>query len=283
MTMLRYLMPAAISPVGEDEVRVVMSTSALARDGHILSPQGCRLDEYRKNPIVLFSHDPMYPIGNANDIAVTPSQISCTIKFAPLGVSAKADEVRGLMKAGVLRCVSVGFDPITMTPLDPSKPRGGQRISVWTLLELSAVAVPADAGALVTARSLREGKTLSGANASALQEAHRLAEQCRSTISDVLTDAGHNADFERRQRQLEVRRLAAGPDVSPAPRPVRKGPTTAAERQREVARLTPSKADQELVARARARDDMHNFLIAANGGPARHERLRAVQQRTPKR
>ncbi|MGC1300922.1 MAG: HK97 family phage prohead protease [Caulobacteraceae bacterium] len=153
MTAMRKLVRAQINALGDDEVEVVMSTDALARDGHILIPQGCVLDNYRANPIVLWSHNPDNPVGNAENIDVGPDQLSARIRFAPPGISPKADEVRGLMKAGVIRAVSVGFDPIEMEPLDPKKPRGGQRISRWELLELSPVSVPADPGAVVTARS----------------------------------------------------------------------------------------------------------------------------------
>lgn len=153
MTKIRKLVRAQINTLGDREVEVVMSTSALARDGHVLIPQGCQLDNYRANPIVLWSHDPDYPIGNAENITVQPSEIRCRIVFAPAGISEKADEICGLMKAGVLRAVSVGFDPIDGEPLDPKQPRGGQRVTNWELYELSPVSVPADTGALVTARS----------------------------------------------------------------------------------------------------------------------------------
>ncbi len=153
MTMIRKLVRAQINVLGDDEVEVVMSTAALARDGHVLVPQGCLLDNYRANPIVLWSHDPDKPIGNAENIVVGADQVSARIRFAPLGISLKADEIRGLMKSGVIRAVSVGFDPVEMEPLDPKRPRGGQRIASWELLELSAVSVPADTGAMVTARA----------------------------------------------------------------------------------------------------------------------------------
>jgi HK97 family phage prohead protease len=153
MTMLRKLIRAQITALGDDEVEVVMSTAALARDGHVLLPQGCRLDNYRANPIVLWSHDPDHPVGNAENTSVAADQITARVRFAPTGISHKADEIRGLTKAGVIRAVSVGFDPIEMEPLDPKKPRGGQRISSWELLELSFVSVPADPGAVVTARA----------------------------------------------------------------------------------------------------------------------------------
>lgn len=153
MTMQRKLIAAEIRELGDDEVEVVMSTAALARDGHILIPQGVVLDNYRANPIVLWSHDPDKPVGNAEDTAISGNSISARVRFAPVGISHKADEVRGLTKAGVIRAVSVGFEPLEMEPLDPKLPRGGQRISKWELLELSFVSVPADPGAVVTARA----------------------------------------------------------------------------------------------------------------------------------
>lgn len=153
MTMIRKLIAAEIRELGDDEVEVIMSTSALARDGHILIPQGVVLDNYRANPIVLWSHDPDKPVGNAEDTALSGDSISARVRFAPLGISAKADEVRGLTKANVIRAVSVGFEPLEMEPLDPKAPKGGQRISKWELLELSFVSVPADPGAIVTARA----------------------------------------------------------------------------------------------------------------------------------
>lgn len=153
MTTMRKLVRAQINALGDDEVEVVMSTASLARDGHILEPRGCRLENYRANPIVLWSHDPDHPLGNAENATVGGDQISARVRFAPLGISRKADEIRGLVKAGVIRTVSVGFEPIEMEPLDPKKPRGGQRIFEWELLELSFVSVPADTGAVVTARA----------------------------------------------------------------------------------------------------------------------------------
>ncbi|MDE1914735.1 MAG: HK97 family phage prohead protease [Sphingomonadales bacterium] len=160
MTMIRKLIAAQISDLGEREVEVVMSTAALARDGHILIPQGCLLENYRANPIVLWSHDANEPIGTVEQITVSGDEITARVCFAPLGISPTADRICGLTKAAVIRAVSVGFDPIESEPLEPTKPKGGQRISAWELLELSFVSVPADAGALVTARQHDGGNSM---------------------------------------------------------------------------------------------------------------------------
>jgi HK97 family phage prohead protease len=151
--MIRTIFPAQVTSLGDDEVEVVLSTGLKARDGHVLVPEGCDLSGYRSNPIVLWQHSPEIPVGRASEIQVSNDKIIARITFAPLGVSPKADEVRGLVKANVISAVSVGFDPVDGEPLDPKRPRGGQRFTRWELLECSFVSVPADPGAIVTARA----------------------------------------------------------------------------------------------------------------------------------
>jgi HK97 family phage prohead protease len=153
MTMIRAAVNAEIKTLGENEVEVIISTSALARDGHILEPAGCDLTNYRANPIVLWQHNPDVPVGRAADLTIEGDRIQARILFAPAGVSAKADEVRGLVRTGIVSGVSVGFDVSDSEPLDPKKPYGGQRFTKWELLECSFCSVPADPGAAVTART----------------------------------------------------------------------------------------------------------------------------------
>jgi HK97 family phage prohead protease len=151
--MIRQFVRADITPVGDDEVEVVMSTGTIARDGHILVPGGADLASYRANPIVLWQHSPEEPVGRAEGVRVEGDKIIARIRFAPLGVSHVADRIRGLVKSGIITTVSVGFEPKESEPLDPAKPRGGQRFTAWELLECSFVSVPADTGAIVTARA----------------------------------------------------------------------------------------------------------------------------------
>jgi HK97 family phage prohead protease len=154
-SVMHTIMPTQMTALGDDEVIVVMSTATVARDGHILIPAGVDLTAYRRNPIILWNHDVEHPIGRAEQIEVGADKITARVRFAPLGVSKKADEIRGLVKAGVVCTVSVGFEPTDGEPLDRTKPRSGMRITAWELLETSFCSVPVDTGAMVTARASR--------------------------------------------------------------------------------------------------------------------------------
>lgn len=160
MTMQRLI--ASAQDLGEREVGVIAATNELARDGHVLEPSGINLANYRKNPIVLFGHDIEQPIAACTAIAVENGSLAGRIQFAPPGVSARADEICGLTKAGILSGISIGFDILEAEPLDPAKgTRGGLHITQSELLEISVVSVPADTGAGIVARSFtaRPGAT----------------------------------------------------------------------------------------------------------------------------
>lgn len=162
--MQRRTVPAEVSMMGENQARIRMSTGNRARDGHILPPEACVLDNYRANPIQLWQHNPDEPIGRNDEITVGPDGIDAITTFAPPGVSPTADRIRGLVKADIIRGVSIGFEIIDAEPIDPNRPRNGLRATHWELLECSFVSVPADTGAVVTARAVTEADWKMGAS-----------------------------------------------------------------------------------------------------------------------
>jgi HK97 family phage prohead protease len=148
--MRRATAPRAVKllGVGPRQVRVIASDATPDRMGDILEPYGVRLEEYRRNPIVLAQHDSNQPIGRCSHIAVDNNQVVALIEFPAEGTSDRADEYLRLMKAGIIGAVSVGFIPNAWEPIKGA----GLRFTDWTMLELSCVSVPANPSSLVTER-----------------------------------------------------------------------------------------------------------------------------------
>jgi HK97 family phage prohead protease len=242
--------------LGARQILAVVSDPTLDRTKDVMRPEGCILDNYRRNPIVLANHDPAHPIGTAKP-AVRNGRVEALIDFAPAGVSKLADEFCGLTKAGVLSALSVGFDPVEAEP----NGKGGYNFNKWELLELSIVAVPANPGATVLARSFgKEGRVLASAHADAVERAHRSITSARRDLADVLKAAGRpppaddgeedpdeelafNAARRKAQRAAELAsldRLDLGARAKPAAplRELRGGPWLVAQvREQEAARL----------------------------------------------
>ena len=157
--MTRQAFSAAVRAVGAGvgarEFKFVAATSQLGRDGHVIIPAGIALNNYKRNPVVLFQHRAENPVARCTGIAVVDGELRGSAEFPPLGTSPLADEVCGLVKSGVVSAVSIGFEPTETEPLDPKRPRSGLRITRCELLECSLVTIPADVGAIVTERHWR--------------------------------------------------------------------------------------------------------------------------------
>lgn len=152
--MRRFFLGSA-EPLADDEVGIIAISAGVKRDGDEWVPSGVDLSNYNRNPVVCLNHDVDKIVGAAA-LALSGNQVAGRIKFAPPGISATADEARGLAKAGILTGVSAGINPLEAEPLDPRNPRGGVRILRCELLEVSLVAVQADPDARVVQRSFRD-------------------------------------------------------------------------------------------------------------------------------
>jgi HK97 family phage prohead protease len=130
----------------------MISTEAVDRQGDIVRATGAKLDNYLKNPVVLWAHD--YgdtPVAKCLSIEIMPGKgLKATFQFPEWGTSARADEVRRLWAAGFLNATSIGFIPITSMAIDPNDKYGWgpQDYVEWELLEFSIVPVPANQEAL---------------------------------------------------------------------------------------------------------------------------------------
>jgi HK97 family phage prohead protease len=208
----RVLAGGSLEPLGEREVGVIAATSSLARDGHVLEVSGIALSNYRKVPIVLYQHNPAEPVGTCTAIGVEGDVLAARIEFAAAGISVLADQCCAMVKAGILRGISVGFDPdmSAAEPLDRNRPRGGMRFNKSELLELSIVSIPADPGATVVARSFSSRadfrkliERLPPVGVASIARAAAIVP--RHSPSRILSHAGHVWTLLEMERQKEQR------------------------------------------------------------------------------
>ena len=140
----------AAPPPSADPREFVMSDGSVDRMGDVIEPDGWRLDNFQRNPVALFNHDPSFPIGRWHDVGVRKGQLTGRLELMD-PVSYRLRELHAAVDAGVLRAVSVGFHSNSFEPLGKS---GGTRFTEAELVECSLVSVPANPNALATAKAL---------------------------------------------------------------------------------------------------------------------------------
>lgn len=152
---------AAVEVEQTDErvLRFTISTGTVDRDRDTIAPAGWQLDNFAKNPVVLWSHQAaLLPIGKAIDFAKAPDRLVSSVRFLPAegyGAAGEfADSVFRLARDGFLSATSVGFRPLKWDFTDDEE-RGaddwwpGVDFLEQELVEFSIVSVPANPEALI--------------------------------------------------------------------------------------------------------------------------------------
>ena len=147
-----------------------VGTRAIDRDKDIVLPKGGMLDEFRDNPVVLWTHNySLPPIGKDLNIEADAWGLLATSQYADTPL---ANEVFALKQQGILKTSSIGFIPTStvfkgdadfdkeMTKLQKKHPEDYTDASdvysiirEWILLEHSDVPVPSNPQALTIAVS----------------------------------------------------------------------------------------------------------------------------------
>lgn len=127
--------------------KFVISTASPDRDNDTVAVSGWLLDNYRKNPVVLWAHDyRSLPIGKAVEVGSEGDKLVAVADFADHPF---AETVLRLIDGGFLRATSVGFRPEKYML---NEDRRGLDFVEQELLEFSVVPVPANPEALLVAR-----------------------------------------------------------------------------------------------------------------------------------
>lgn len=140
-----------------DGLDFVLSDETPDRMGEIIAAAGWQLENFKKNPIALFGHRGDFPIGKWTDLHVEKGALRGNLELAPAGTSARIDELRNLIEAGILKAVSVGFRPLEKKPMDEQADKffGPFKYLKQELVECSLVSIPANPNALAVAKSLK--------------------------------------------------------------------------------------------------------------------------------
>lgn len=128
------------------------------RDGELIESSAWKLEQYRKNPVLMLSHDySSPPVGKCLWVKADSNGLKFKAKFAN---TERGREIYELYKGGYMSGFSVGFSVNTGGSVDhPTEPKykGIKRVyKDVDLLEISCVAIPACPDALV--EQVKSGK-----------------------------------------------------------------------------------------------------------------------------
>ncbi len=137
--------------VANNTFTAVASTATVDRHGEIVSPEGWDLENFKKNPVLLWSHDHTIPaIGKATKVWVEGFGAQAKLMFSGVWqtVTEEGKAAAQLVADGILNSFSVGFIPTEMM---------GNTYTEQELLEISLVNVPANPDAMMLAyKSLKD-------------------------------------------------------------------------------------------------------------------------------
>lgn len=138
---------------GEDvTIEGFANKAVVDRGNDIIDPKAWKLDNYKKNPILLFAHDPQKPIGKVIDCKSTDEGLMVKARLSR-SKDPTVSLVRDLVKEGILNSFSVGFD----AKRSEKSSEGANVIKDAELMEISVVSIPMnqDSTFSVTAKDLQ--------------------------------------------------------------------------------------------------------------------------------
>ena len=110
------------------------------RGNDLIDPKAWELDNFQTNGIILFNHDRDNPVGRAVKIEVNDDGLFVKAKMSDSD-HPEVSRIRDLVKDGVLRAFSVGFDPKTSAE-EEIEGKKVNMIKQAELLEISIVSLP---------------------------------------------------------------------------------------------------------------------------------------------
>lgn len=181
--------------INEDKYQAtfVISDESVDRQGEVIKQDGWDLENFKKNPVILFGHDSWeLPIGKAVDIYTEGDKTYAVIEFA-VDIYDKAKTIWEMVKRGILNTVSVGF--MNMEYVD-GEDYDNVELTKNELLEISIVPIPANPNAIVLAA--KDGLI-------SKKDAQFMAKAMEKELEALkkLKESDNNIDMEQLQQLLD--------------------------------------------------------------------------------
>lgn len=198
----------------DEETRILegfASTPTPDRVGDVVEPKGAQF----KLPIpLLWQHDPHKPIGHVLSVAVEDAGLRIKARIAK-GVLPYIDDAWALIKAGLVRGLSIGFTSREEVAIRGVKGAyDARRFLKWEWLELSTVTIPANAEATISTIKSLDAEYLAASGNKGTKQVVRLANSPgvsgpQSTKGmEMRTVAEQIASFEAK-RAADIARMEA--------------------------------------------------------------------------
>lgn len=198
----------------DDAQRVITgiaTTIEADRDGDVVEPKGA---EFKLPLALLWQHDARQPIGQVFAAKVTTSGIEIKARIAkidePGTLKNRIDEAWHSIKSGLVAGLSIGFKPKESARIEGSF---GHRFTKWIWLELSAVTIPANAGAAILSVKALDTQARAAIGIRARVPISHPGDSGASkdttmNVSEQITAA--KADLQTKSTRLEELLLASG-------------------------------------------------------------------------
>ena len=151
---MHYQQRAAPPPGGEPD-EFVLSDGSLDRMGDVIEPGGWQLDQIKSDPPVLFNHDRDQIVGRWTNVRVKDGKLIGRIVWAKSDKWPMGQYIRDLVREGILRTVSVGFQPVAQRAADEGRGPAPRAVPVHQISSCSNARwcqCPANPNALALAK-----------------------------------------------------------------------------------------------------------------------------------
>lgn len=181
------------------------------RVSEVIDPKAWRLDNFKRNAVMLYEHDRFRPVGLCLDTSVTDQGLFFRSVIGNPKLASLTDDqikVRSLLAQGILKTNSVGFIP---HQLEFDEALEVLRYTVVELLEISIVSIPMQQDSIITSVKSWRARSMDTPTQTAVEKAIAdqvvLVKQCHEMLTGITSK--HQDEVKALTAQIEQLKTAS--------------------------------------------------------------------------